>query len=74
MHTIQNKTLPKLALVAVSALFTAGSSWAQATAESSEVDDEEVVVLSPFEVSAEEEQQRHQSCCEAKTIPHATSI
>ncbi len=56
MHTIQNKTLPKLALVAVSALFTAGYSWAQATAESAEVDDEEVIVLSPFEVSAEEEQ------------------
>jgi hypothetical protein len=56
MHTIQKKTLPKFALVAVSALFAAGSSWAQTVAESSEVDDEEVIVLSPFEVSAEEEQ------------------
>ena len=56
MHTIQKKTLPKFALVAVSALMTAGSSWAQEVSESSEIDDEQVVVLSPFEVSAEEEQ------------------
>lgn len=48
--------LPKISLVAVSALFAAGSSWAQSVAESAEVDDEEVIELSPFEVSAEEEQ------------------
>ncbi|GAB5559202.1 MAG: hypothetical protein SynsKO_08490 [Synoicihabitans sp.] len=56
MHTINKKSFPKITLVAVSALFAAGSSWAQSVAESSEIDEEDVVVLSPFEVSAEEEQ------------------
>lgn len=56
MHTIQKKNFPKFTLVAVSALLTAGSTWAQSVSESSEIDEEEVVELSPFEVSAEDEQ------------------
>jgi outer membrane receptor protein involved in Fe transport len=34
-----------------------GSAWAQSAAASSEIDDEDVIVLSPFEVSAEEDNQ-----------------
>jgi len=55
MHTIKQRTLPRFTLAAVSALLVAGSSWAQSSAESSEIDEEDVIVLSPFEVSAEEE-------------------
>jgi outer membrane receptor protein involved in Fe transport len=56
MHTIKKKTLPRYSLAAVAALTLAGSSWAQSSTGSSEIDDEDVIVLSPFEVSAEEEQ------------------
>ena len=56
MHTINKKTLRRSALLAFSALLTAGSTWAQSTAESSVIDEEETIVLSPFEVSADEEQ------------------
>ena len=56
MHTIQKYHLPKFVLVAVSALLTAGSSWAQEVSESLEIDNEQVITLSPFEVSAENEQ------------------
>ena len=55
MHTIKDKTLPRFTLAAVTALFTAGTAWAQ-TAATPEFDEEDIVVLSPFEVSAEEEQ------------------
>ena len=55
MHTIKQRTLPRYTLAAVSALVMAGSSWAQSAPGSSEIDEEDVIVLSPFEVSAEEE-------------------
>jgi outer membrane receptor protein involved in Fe transport len=55
MHTIKQRTLPRYTLAAVSALVVAGSSWAQSASESAEIDEEDVIVLSPFEVSAEEE-------------------
>ncbi|WP_221030654.1 TonB-dependent receptor plug domain-containing protein [Actomonas aquatica] len=57
MHTKKDKTLPRFTLAAVSACLAAGSAWAQSTTASSEIDDEDVIVLSPFEVSAEEDNQ-----------------
>ncbi len=57
MHTKKDKTLTRFTLAAVSALMASGSAWAQSTAASSEIDDEDVIVLSPFEVSAEEDNQ-----------------
>ncbi|MCF3650097.1 TonB-dependent receptor plug domain-containing protein [Synoicihabitans lomoniglobus] len=55
MHTIRNTSLRRSTIGAVSALFVAGAAFAQSTADT-EIDDEDIVVLSPFEVSAEEEQ------------------
>ncbi len=53
MHTAKDQTLPRYA-VALSALLLAGTSWAQTDTRSSE-ENEDIVVLSPFEVSATEE-------------------
>ncbi|MEO6002581.1 MAG: TonB-dependent receptor plug domain-containing protein [Opitutus sp.] len=49
LHTLTKTLVPAL-------LFVAGSSWAQQTAPKPPVEDEEVVVLSPFEVSATDDQ------------------
>ncbi len=56
MHTITKNNLSRVSLAAVAAISMAGTSWAQSTTGSATVDDEDVIVLSPFEVSAEEEQ------------------
>ena len=55
MYKFKRMTSPGYSLAAVMALSMASSSWAQSAAASSEVDDEDVIVLSPFEVSAEDE-------------------
>lgn len=57
MHTKIDKTLPRFTLAAVTALLATGTAWAQSTAASIEADDEDVIVLSPFEVQASEDNQ-----------------
>lgn len=58
MHNIKEQTLPRYAVALTSALLLAGTSWAQQSAAPAaaepEKTDEEVIVLSPFEVSATE--------------------
>ena len=60
MHTTKDTTLHKTSKTLVTALlFAAGTSWAQQTpapAATTPPEGEDIIVLSPFEVSAEEEQ------------------